>query len=543
MDVATSAGLSLFEVMILPIVPGSKTSLTWLTLFAAQYLALKCYRVFLYPKYFSPLRHIPGPRDGHWLLGQAINIASADSPHACYVKWMREYPDAPFIRYLTLGNSEVLMVNSPNAFKEILQTQCYSFQKPDPWMRMTKEFGGKGVVRLEFDEHRVHRKMLNGAFNPANIRRLGPTFKAKASEVSLLFDRAIDAGQDGKTGVIDCTDTFSKAMMDIIGITLFGVDLSNLNNTMFDSKSSLGTRQYTFHEAYNDIFGLDLVGKLLMFAHGYFPTRWIPCEGNRRFLGATNWLRDTLGKLIQARRREIFDAISAGTYKKSSSTDVLSFMIEESLPGGCAEGMTDEYIVGHMLTLLTAGHDTTANMLSFSLHTLATQPSIQDKLRDELSGFETRIPDPTCTELDNLPYLDIFFKEVLRVYPTAVVAPRQASEDVTVEGVRIPKGTTIDAHPAVSSMNPLIWGEDADVVDPSRWDRLTAAQQSPYAYEVFSNGPRICIGKTFAAHEAKAVLYEIVRKYRFLGVEGPFTIETPGLVLRPNGMRIRLQKI
>lgn len=182
---------------------------------------------------------------------------------------------------------------------------------------MTKEFGGKGVVRLDFEEHRVHRKMLNGAFSPANIRRLGPVFKAKATEISSLFDRAILAGEDGRTGVIDSTDTFSKAMMDIIGITLFGVDLANLNNTMFDSKlGAKGGHEYTFHEAYNNIFGQDMTGKLIMFAHGFFPMRWIPCAANREFLGATDWLLATLSKLIQSRRRQILDAMSSGKYEK-----------------------------------------------------------------------------------------------------------------------------------------------------------------------------------------------------------------------------------
>lgn len=69
-------------------------------------------------------------QDNHWFFGQFINIAKADSPHACYVKWMKEHPEAPFIRYLTFANAEVLMVNSPNAFREVLQTQCYSFEKP-----------------------------------------------------------------------------------------------------------------------------------------------------------------------------------------------------------------------------------------------------------------------------------------------------------------------------------------------------------------------------------------------------------------------------
>lgn len=161
MDVIACAVLASVEAAVLPAAFGARRRLLWLALFVIQYVAIKCYRILLYPKYFSPLRHIPGPavslsclflvtrglvddgkrnkwltcfvpcQGGHWLFGQFLNIATADSPHACYVEWMREYPDAPFIRYLSLFNSEVLMVNSPNAFKAVLQSQCYSFQKPD----------------------------------------------------------------------------------------------------------------------------------------------------------------------------------------------------------------------------------------------------------------------------------------------------------------------------------------------------------------------------------------------------------------------------
>lgn len=66
----------------------------------------------------------------------------------------------------------------------------------------------------------------------------------------------------------------------------------------------------------------------------------------------------------------------------------------------------------------------------------------------------------------------------------------------------------------------MIWGDDAHMVDPTRWDRLTREQSSPYAYEILSNGPRICIGKQFGMHEIKAALYEFVRNYRFLHVDG-----------------------
>ena len=95
----------------------------------------------------------------------------------------------------------------------------------------------------------------------------------------------------------------------------------------------------------------------------------------------------------------------------------------------------------------------------------------------------------------------------------------------------------------MTSLNPKIWGEDVDEVDPDRWDRLSGDQLSPYAFEVFSNGPRICVGRQFAYMEIKTIFVEIIRNYRFLSVEKSFTVENPAFTLRPNGLEVRLEKI
>lgn len=93
-------------------------------------------------------------------------------------------------------------------------------------------------------------------------------------------------------------------------------------------------------------------------------------------------------------------------------------------------------------------------------------------------------------------------------------------------------------------MNPLIWGEDVDVFDPDRWgDALPGAARSPYAFSTFSNGPRVCMGRSFALEEIKIILVEmLLGGYRFLRVDGPFTVENPSLTLRPRGLRVVLDK-
>jgi cytochrome P450 len=126
---------------------------------------------------------------------------------------------------------------------------------------------------------------------------------------------------------------------------------------------------------------------------------------------------------------------------------------------------------------------------------------------------------------------------------TATGFPREATSDLTIDGVWIPKGTTVDIVGSVSHLSPLIWGEDVDRFDPSRWDRLTSIQSRPYVFEAFSHGPRICIGRQFAMLESKAVIIELISRFRFLKLEQPFTVVVPSFVLSPQDMMVRVGRV
>ncbi|KUI73523.1 Lanosterol 14-alpha demethylase [Cytospora mali] len=166
-----------------------------------------------------------------------------------------------------------------------------------------------------------------------------------------------------------------------------------------------------FHEAYGNIFEPETLGKLPMVLGGFIPVRWIPCEANRKFLFAASWLNDTVHKLVRQRRSEIEKAVKA-----ESSSGMLSTILKEStlMEGGMAD-MNN--IVGHLLILLSGGHGTSAMTMSWGLYELVRRPDVQEKLRQEMKIFEENCPDPTCTELDALPYLNNLVKDILRILP------------------------------------------------------------------------------------------------------------------------------
>lgn len=316
--------------------------------FVLLYLSLKFYRIFLYHKYFSPLRYLPGPKDNHWFLGQALKQVNADTPMAFAVNLSRQNPEATLIRYLSLANTEIILVNSLEAHHQVLQTQNDLFERPNAIMRMIRRFSENGLASFERDEYRAHRKVLSACFTPDCLRKLEPVFKERAAQLTFLFDRAIKAG-GGATTVIDCTDTFGRLALDVMGRALLGKNLSYLEHAEFDQDGNLvkGTQEYGFLDAHDAVFGPDKIGKVFTFLDCFFPIRWLPCNTNFDFLRATRWMNTTVQQLVVNRRKELEAAVGTAKHE-STSRDILSFLIEESMPGKCAEGIEDKNIIGHV---------------------------------------------------------------------------------------------------------------------------------------------------------------------------------------------------
>lgn len=203
--------------------------------------------------------------------------------------------------------------------------------------------------------------VINPAFSINNIRRLEPVFQRKAKEVTSLFERALEASNGSSTAAIDCTATFTKATLDVMGVALFGVDLSGLNSTQVRGTAAGRQREseMTFHEAYDGIFGQDSLGRILMFANAFVPVRWLPLDANRKYLRATRWLEDFLTRLVRERVRDVRRADAGGKYARGEARDLLTFIVEESLPGGPADEITQEEIVGDV---------SSNNCLSNSIH-------------------------------------------------------------------------------------------------------------------------------------------------------------------------------
>ncbi|KAK3354034.1 cytochrome P450 [Lasiosphaeria hispida] len=507
-----------------------------LGVYLAQLVAYKTYQFFIYPYFVSPLRHLPGPKDHHFLIGHTLNQFRSGSPNEPFLAWMRQWPNASLIRYFNVGNSDAVLVTSLAAHKEILRDKAYSFQKPAFFTRLVSDIVGFGLVFAEGEEHKKQRRVLAGLFSPSNLRALVPVFRDKARHLSYLLDQIIET----EDGVVELVSLYSKIMLDIMGVFALGVELDNLR--------SANTSNASFDECYHELFEPDGLGQLLMAINGIVPIRWLPVEANRRFIQANKTVRSQLTGIIQDRIRTVGAAKAAGMDGgPDEGNDLLTFMVAEKYYAD-SDRWTEDDIMNQILTFLAAGHETTAGALTWATQLMIEHPSETKRLRTEITTLLQRDPSPDQHTIDTLPYLHNFTREVLRLQCPAVNVAREAAEDVVIQGVAIPKGTTLMMQPAVVQRNPSIWGPDCDEFRPDRWDRLEGPAEDPWAFTAFSLGPRVCIGKAMTMLEFKIILIELVSGFDLEAVGDARMSEikliNPSPLLRPEGgIRVRVRRV
>ncbi|KEF51083.1 uncharacterized protein A1O9_12865 [Exophiala aquamarina CBS 119918] len=530
MDALLCLGLSATEVTGLRRYQGYEVAPTWqicLSLFILQYFSLKFYRIVVYPTCVSPLRRVPGPKDGHPLIGHAYKLFTA-SPTSLQVAWMRADPKATFIRYLSFRNRETLILNSPQAHREVLQTNCYAFVKPAFLKRVIGDMAGHGIMFTEGDAHKRGRRLLVGPFSHRNIKRLLPIFNFKAKEMVSVLSKIV--GNEYQHDV-EVTSWLNKTTLDIIGIAVLGYQLDAL------------TSHSAFSDAYNTMFELTPVGNMIAAVNAIVPVRsWLPLKANFEFVQAKKTVRTLLRQHIRRRKQEILD-VKHSLDTENSHLDLLSLILKEKSEG-LAQWTEDEILGNVTISNFLQGHETTAGACAWALHALSLNGHMQKRLRDEINVSVLEDTDPTVEQIDGAPFLNNFVLEVLRFYSPAISTPREAARDVVICGQFLPKGTIIEIVPAILAMNPTVWGPTVDQFDPDRFDNLPQEARDPYAQQSFISGPRVCIGKSFALLEFRALLVHLVRNFEIQSVGNPVEYLRGSPSLRPaGGLHLKVTKI
>jgi cytochrome P450 len=204
------------------------------------------------------------------------------------------------------------------------------------------------------------------------------------------------------------------------------------------------------------------------------------------------------------------------------------------------EPMTEEQVLDEAAILLVAGHETSANALSWMWYLLAQHPEVVAKLRSEMTQVLGDRP-PTFVDLPSLGYSLQVIQETMRLYPPAWILDRVASEDDTYNGLALPKGTLISGYLYGIHHSVKLW-EEPEAFRPERFGPDQIRQQMPYAYIPFGGGPRLCIGNQFALTEMQLVLLEMLRRFDIEAVAQPPVDLLPLITLRPRQeIKVRFQ--
>jgi cytochrome P450 len=241
---------------------------------------------------------------------------------------------------------------------------------------------------------------------------------------------------------------------------------------------------------------------------------------------------------IIRRRREERAASSGGTLGGPAPHpgDLLGRLV-------AAPGMSDDLIRDQLLTMLIAGHDTSTASLSWTLYLLGRHPEAMARVRAEADAVLGNAGGPPNAEqIRRLSYLDLVFKEALRLYPPIHVGNRHTSQDMTIAGYAVPAGTRVMYSIYLSHRDKDLW-PDPEAFRPERFERGQDEARPPLTYVPFGGGPRNCIGASFAQIEAKVVLARIVQCFDLQLLNGDKIRPYMGATLEPRpGVLMRVRR-
>jgi cytochrome P450 len=255
---------------------------------------------------------------------------------------------------------------------------------------------------------------------------------------------------------------------------------------------------------------------------------WFPRPENIRYRNAIARMDESIYKLIADKRQN------------SGSTDLLSLLMEAKDEDD-GSSMNDKQLRDEVATLMLAGHETTANALSWTWMLLAQHPECDRKLTEELQTVLKGRP-PTVADLPKLRYTEQIIKESLRLYPPVSIFGREAVSDYILDDYCIPAGCVVTISQWVMHRHSKYFDRPEDFV-PERWENDLEKRLPRGVYIPFGDGPRICIGKGFAMMEAVLLLATIAQKYSLSLIEDSPIIPQPSITLRPEqGIQVQLHQ-
>jgi cytochrome P450 len=405
--------------------------------------------------------------------------------------------------YTRVGPIDVYLLNHPDYIKDVLVRNNRMFKK-GRGLERAKRLLGEGLLTSEGEFHRRQRRLSQPAFHRKRIM-------AYAEVMTHYAERTAERWQDGAT--LDISQEMMRLTLAIVGKTLFDADVEAEAEEIGEA---LTTVLHQFQSFTMLILG-DLAQKL-------------PLPQIRRFEKAKARLDATIYRMINERR--------AGGEDKGDLLSMLLLAQDEEGDGG---RMTDVQLRDEAMTIFLAGHETTANALTWTWYLLSQNPEAEARLHaelDEVLGGKL----PTYEDVARLKYTEKVLAESMRLYPPAFTLGRRALQDYQAGGYTIPAGSIVLMSQYLMHRDPRYF-PDPLRFDPERFTPEAQALRPKFAYFPFGGGPRLCIGEPFAWMEGVLLLATLAQRWQMRLVPGHPVMPRPTVTLRPKyGMRMILTR-
>jgi cytochrome P450 len=395
---------------------------------------------------------------------------------------------------LKMGFFTLLMASSPRSAHEILVEKNDAFVKSPGLSLFARPLLGDGLLTSERDVHKRQRRMMAPVFAHKRIASYG----------DLMVERTVRAA--ARLAVLPQTDLAEEMMrltLEIVGKALFDTELAE--------EASVVGKALT-----------ESMQQMMSAMVRLVPTPpVIPTPGNLRLKRAVGRLDHIVYGMIKERRASGVD-----------HGDMLGMLLATK-DADDGTGLDDREVRDQSMTILLAGHETTANALAWSFYLLGRHPDVREKLEREVDTVLGGRP-ATMADLPNLPYSLSVLKETMRLYPPAYVLGRKAIRDVTIGEVKVPRGQVV-----LVNVSGIHRRSDAfpnpERFDPERFTPEREKKLPQLAYLPFGAGPRVCIGNHFALMEGQLVLATLAQKLRFELTSSEPVGPEPLVTLRPKG--------
>ncbi|WP_306054526.1 cytochrome P450 [Natronococcus wangiae] len=401
-----------------------------------------------------------------------------------------------------LGPNRTYLLATPEAVERVLVAEEASFSKPEFQSDALGELLGEGLLLSEGDVWKQRQAIANPAFAPDRVANLAPTMVERAVAMVERWD-------DGDERDVEWEMT--RTTLEIIVEAMFGIDL--------DPGRARQIRLLL--EPVGAQFEPDPRRAVL--------PDWVPTPDRREFDRSIAELERIVDLFVTRRRARGVEP---------DDRDLLALLLRARERGAIDEtGIRDE-----LLTMLLAGHDTTALVLTYAWALLSEHPDVETRVHEEVDALFADLEGPaslTAADVRGLATLRNVLRETMRLYPPVYVLFRQAERPVTFSGYRLPEGSLVALSQWVLHRDPRSF-ERPTRFDPDRWLEPT---HPSYAYFPFGAGPRSCIGKGFTMLEAPIIAAIVAREFRPRRIdEGPLELRGSLTAHPEGGMPMRLER-